>query len=132
MTASREVRFFFTATLRWFARLVGLLAIVPVVLFILHLSGTIPQLPWGQPHGMPLFIALLTATVSVLLAWRWEMVCGMVAAASALVIGVLAYLGSGAEILPTALLASVPFLIAGLLFMACCWSGKRCKLSAGE
>jgi hypothetical protein len=68
---------------------------------------------------------LAMATAGVLIAWRWEMIGGAMAVVSAIAIGGLVYLGSGSVVFPAALMASVPYFVAGVLFLACYWRTRR-------
>ena len=121
-----------TVVARWIARLLGLLASVPFVLFLFFLGATIcPRLSWSNPQGMPLFCVLSAATVGVLIAWRWEMIGGAVAMVSAVAVSGLVYFGSGRTVFPAALMASVPYFVAGVLFLACCWRTRRAQSRQG-
>jgi hypothetical protein len=96
------------------------------VLFLVFLGATIcPRLSWSNPQGMPLFCVLTAATVGVLIAWRWEMIGGAMAVVSAVAISALVYFGSARTMFPAALMASVPYFVAGVLFLACCWGTRR-------
>jgi hypothetical protein len=113
---------------RWIARVLGLLASGPFVLFLVFLGATVcPKLSWSNPQGMPLFCVLTAATVGVLIAWRWEMIGGALAVVSAVAISGLVYFGSARAVFPAALMASVPYFVAGVLFMACCWRTRRAQ-----
>jgi len=68
---------------------------------------------------------LTAATVGVLIAWRWEMIGGAIAVVSAVAISGLVYLGSARAAFPAALMASVPYFVAGVLFLACYWRTRR-------
>ena len=115
-----------TVVARWIARVLGLLASVPFVLFLVFLGATIcPRLSWSNPRGMPLLCVLSVAAVGVLIAWRWEMIGGAIAVISAVAISGLVYFGSARAVFPAALMASVPYFVAGVLFLACCWRTRR-------
>jgi hypothetical protein len=114
-----------TIASRWLARLLGLLASGPFLLFLVFLGATVcPRLSWSSPQGMPLFCILIMATVGVLIAWRWEMVGGLIVLLSASAVHVLVYLGSGRAASPPTLMVSVPYFVAGMLFLIAYW-GKR-------
>jgi hypothetical protein len=68
------------------------------------------------------------ATVSVLIAWRWEGIGGVIAVVCAIVINALVYLGSGRAMVYAALMSSVPYFVAGVLFLACCWRTRQTQL----
>lgn len=115
-----------TVVARWIARLLGLVASGPFVLFLVFLGATVcPRLSWSNPQGMPLFCVLTAATVGVLVAWRWEMIGGAIAVVSAVAISGLVYFGSARAVFPAAVMASVPYFVAGVLFLACCWRTRR-------
>ena len=111
-----------TKGMRWVARVVGLLASGLFVLFLFCAGFEIcPSLSWTSLQGMPLFIVLTMAAVGVLIAWRWEMVGGAMAVVGAVALSALVYFGSGRDVFSTALMISLPFFVAGALFLACCW-----------
>jgi anti-sigma-K factor RskA len=117
-----------TVVARWIARMLGLLASVPFVLFLVFLGATIcPRLSWSNPRGMPLLCVLSAATVGVLIAWRWEMIGGAMAVVAAVAISGLVYFGSARTVFPAAMMASVPYFVAGVLFLACCWRTRRAQ-----
>lgn len=106
--------------LRGVALAVGLLANIPFVFFLADSAAKAwPQLPWGSPQGMPLFIVLAAALLGYLIAWRWQKIGGMIAVVCAIGILTLVYLGSGHVLLYAALMISVPLLVAGVLLLAC-------------
>jgi hypothetical protein len=126
MTMAQLIGDLSTVVTRWIARLLGLLASGPFVLFLIFLGATVcPKLSWSNPQGMPLFCVLTAATVGVLIAWRWEMIGGAMAVVSAVAISGLVYLGSARAAFPAALMASVPYFVAGVLFLACYWRTRR-------
>ena len=111
-----------TKVMRWIARVLGLLTSGLFVLFLICAAATIcPTLSWSSPRGVPLFIVLAIAAVGVLIAWRWELVGGAMAAVGAVVLSALVYFGSGRAVFSTALMIGLPFFISGALFLACCW-----------
>jgi hypothetical protein len=70
---------------------------------------------------------LSAATLGVLIAWRWEMIGGAMAVLAAVAISGLVYFGSARAVFPAALMASVPYFVAGVLFLACCWRTRRAQ-----
>jgi hypothetical protein len=111
-----------TKVMRWIARVLGLLAGGLFVLFLICSAAKIcPTLSWSSPRGMPLFIVLAMAAVGVLIAWRWELIGGAIAAVGAVALSALVYFGSGRAVFSTALMIGLPFFISGALFLACCW-----------
>ena len=118
-----------TTAMRWVARLVGLVAAGLFVLFAVELGAKIlPALPWTDPQGMPLLIVLLAALAGVLVAWRWELLGGILTFAGALGIMALVCTGSGADMLYCAFLFAAPLLLVGALLLGCCWR-NRTKVS---
>jgi hypothetical protein len=65
----------------------------------------------------------------VLIAWRWEMLGGTVAVISATAMSALVYFGSGRAVFSTAFMISVPFFVAGVLFLACYWRTRQDNFS---
>ena len=114
-----------TTAMRWTARLLGLLAIGLFVLFI-YMSGAevISTLSWADPQGIPLLVVLAIALAGVLVAWRWELVGGLMAAGGAVAIIPLVCGGSGFDMLLCGLFFTLPLLVAGALFLGCCWRTK--------
>jgi len=120
-----------TKTMRWIARLLGLLASALFVFFLICAGTKIcPQLSWSSPRGMPLFIVLAIAAAGVLIAWRWELVGGALAAVAAIAGSALVYFGSGRTVFSTALMIGLPFLISGALYLACCWRTRTAETLA--
>jgi hypothetical protein len=111
-----------TGSMRWVARIMGLLASIPFVLFLADtLAGEPLTLTWTGPQGGPVFIAMALATAGVFVAWRWQMIGGLVTVVGTAAVILLVIAGSGVRVLlPTAIL-TVPFFIAGLLHLGCCW-----------
>ena len=110
-----------TKAMRWGARLIGLVAVGLFVAFI-AVSGSIvfPTLSFSNPQGIPLFIALLVALAGVLLAWRWELVGGLMAIGGSAAIMLLVCAGSGTDMLYCGFLFTLPLLLAGALYLGCC------------
>ena len=129
MTTAQQIDKYLTGGMRWIARALGLLASGPFVLFLIYSGARIfPKLSWSSLRGMPLFIVLAMATVGILIAWRWEMIGGAIAMLCAIAISALVYLGSGRGVILAALMISVPFFIAGVLFLGCCWRARQTQL----
>jgi hypothetical protein len=108
------------------------LALAAVGLFVLFAVECGPMalasLSWSSPQGMPLLVALLVSLVGVVIAWRWELVGGVLAVGGAVAIIALVCAGSGFELFRCALLFTAPLLLAGALYMGCCWR-KRPSVS---
>lgn len=113
-----------TVIIRWFARL---LALGVTALFAYAASefgsSIFPALNW-EPQGWPLLIGLFVALAGLWLAWRWERAGGLMAVAGGAGIMVLVCAGSGADMLLCALLFALPILVAGSLYLACCWRSR--------
>lgn len=111
------------------ARGLGLWASTPFVLFLTYSGARVcPKLSWSSPQGLPLFMVFVVATAGVLIAWRWELIGGAIAVVCAIAINALVYLGSGNAMFSVALMNSVPFFIAGVLFLACHWRARQTQL----
>ena len=118
-----------TTAMRWIARLLALVATGLFVLFLVDFgSEVIPALGWS-PQGIPLMIGLAVGLVGLLIAWRWELVGGVMAVAGAFVVMALVCFGSGTDMLYCAFLFTAPILIAGVLYLVCCWR-KRATTTA--
>lgn len=110
-----------TAAMRWGARLIGLAAVGLFVAFIV-VSGKIvfPTLSFSNPQGFPLLVALVVALAGALVAWRWELVGGLMTVGGAAAVMLLVCAGSGTDMLYCGLLFTLPLLVAGALFLGCC------------
>jgi hypothetical protein len=107
--------------MRWIARILALVAVGLFVFFAVELGAKVfPTLSWG-PQGIPLLVALVVALAGVLVAWRWELVGGLMTVAGVAAIMGLVCLGSGIDMFYCAFLFTLPLLLAGGLFLACCW-----------
>ena len=110
-----------TTTMRWVARILALIAVGLFVFFAVELGAEVfPALSWG-PQGIPLLIALAVALAGVLGAWRWELAGGVTTVSGAAAIMALVCLGSGTDMFFCAFLFTLPLLVAGALFLGCCW-----------
>ncbi len=115
-----------TTSMRWVARLIGLAAAGLFVAFLV-LSGALvfPALSWTDPQGVPLLVALVVAVAGVLVAWRWELTGALMTLGGALAIVALVCAGSGTDMLFCAFLFTLPLLVAGALYLGCCWRKAR-------
>lgn len=122
MTQVRQDRTGWTTAMRWTARLLTLAAAGLFVAFLL-VSGTkvFSALSWSSPQGIPMLIALVVAIVGVGLAWRWEMLGGLMAVVGAAAIMALVCAGSGSDMLLCSVFFTLPLLAAGALYLGCCW-----------
>ncbi len=117
--------------LRGFALALGLLANMPFLLFLISSGAKVcPTLPWTSPRGAPLFLALTVALLGYLTAWRWVKIGGAMTMVSAVTICALVFLGSGRDLLPAALMISVPLFVAGCLFLASYRTSGQTHLTA--
>jgi hypothetical protein len=129
MTTVQQTGDDLTYVMRGFARALGLWASTPFVLFLIYSGARVcPKLSWSSPQGMPLFIVFVIATVGVLIPWRWERVGGAIAVVCTAAINALVYLGSGRALFYAALMNSVPFFVAGFLFLVCYWRARQMHL----
>jgi membrane protease YdiL (CAAX protease family) len=110
-----------TTTMRWAARLIGLAAAGLFVAFLV-ISGSfvLSEMDWASPQGLPLVLAVVVAVAGVLVAWRWELVGGLMAMAGSVAIMGLVCAGSGMDMLYCAFLFTLPLLLAGALYLGCC------------
>ena len=110
-----------TKSMRWTARIIALVAAGLFVFFAVDLGARVfPRLSWG-PQGIPLLVVVGIALAGVLIAWRWELVGGIMTVAGATGIVALVCLGSGMDMLLCAFLFSLPLYVAGALYLGCCW-----------
>lgn len=66
-----------------------------------------------------MLLVLLVALAGVLIAWRWELVGGLLALAGALAIMGLVCAGSGTDMLFCSVLFTLPLVVAGVLYLGC-------------
>lgn len=100
-------------SLRWLARGIGLVA-SGMFLFAATVSGT------SQYPMPPLMLVLLALNVTgVLVALRWERVGGIITIVASAGLGGFVYAHAGRNQLVAASMYSVPFFIAGILFVVC-------------
>lgn len=110
-----------TSTMRWAARLIGLVAAGLFVAFLI-VSGSfvVSEAQWTSPQGLPLAVALVVAVAGVLVAWRWELVGGLMAMGGSVAIMALVCAGSGMDMFYCSFLFTLPLLLAGALYLGCC------------
>ncbi|MGD8623089.1 MAG: hypothetical protein PVF47_13210 [Anaerolineae bacterium] len=117
-----------TTLMRWTARLMALVATGLFVWFVVEFGGEVlTNLSWG-PQGIPLLAGILVALVGLLLAWRWEMVGGLMAMGGSVLVMALVCIGSGLDMLFCALLFTLPILVAAGLYLGCCWQTRLTTL----
>ena len=118
-----------TTAMRWTARILALLAVGLFVFFAVNLGSRVfPTLSWG-PQGIPLMVALAVALAGVVVAWRWELVGGIMTMAGVTGIIALVCAGSGTDMLFCAFLFTLPLLVAGALYLGCCWRTRMAKVA---
>ena len=118
-----------TTAMRWTARILALLAVGLFVFFAIELGARVfPELDWG-PQGIPLLIVVGVALTGVIVAWRWELVGGIMTVAGVAGIMALVCLGSGTDMLFCAFLFTLPLLVAGALYLGCCWRTRMAKVA---
>ena len=129
MATSEERGNGWTTVMRWTARILALLAAGLFVWFAIEFGPRVfPSLSLASPQGLPLLIVLLASLVGALVAWRWELVGGIMTMAGAVLTMALVCLGSGADMFFCAVLFTLPLLVAGALYLGCCWR-KRATTS---
>jgi hypothetical protein len=118
-----------TTAMRWTARILALLAVGLFVFFAVDLGARVfPTLSWG-PQGIPLMVVLGITLVGVVVAWRWELVGGVMTVAGVAGIMALVCLGSGTDMLFCAFLFTLPLLVAGALYLGCCWRTRMTNVA---
>lgn len=121
MTHMQQAGNGWTKTMRWTARIVGLIAVGLFVAFLAISAGTVfASLSWFSWQGLPLLVALVAAIAGVLVAWRWELIGGAMTSIGALAIIGLVCLGSGADMFLCSLFFTLPLLVSGALYLGCC------------
>lgn len=130
MTQIRKSANGWTKAMRWVARLVGLLAVGLFVAFII-MSGprVFPELSLTNLQGIPLLVALVVALAGALVAWQWELVGGIMTMVGAGAIIALVCLGSGTDMFLCSLFFTLPLLVAGALYLACCYRTKEAVIA---
>ena len=115
-----------TTGMRWAARLIGLLAIGLFVAFVIMSGPSVfANISLVSLQGLPLLFALVLALGGVLVAWRWELVGGIMTIAGSAAIIVLVCLGSGTDMFLCSLFFTLPLLVAGTLYLACCYRTRE-------
>jgi hypothetical protein len=118
-----------TTMIRWIARILALVAVGLFVFFAIEFGTRVfPALSWG-PQGIPLLVVLAIALAGVLVAWRWELVGGLMTVAGVAGIMALVCLGSGTDMLFCAFLFTLPLLVAGVLYLGCCARTRLAKVA---
>ena len=119
-----------TSVMRWTARILALVAGGLFAFFAIEFGGRVfPSLSLTNPQGIPLLLGLLVAILGALIAWRWELVGGIMAMAGAVIVMALICVGSGLDMLFCAFLFSLPMLVAGALYLGCCWRTREASRS---
>lgn len=118
-----------TTMIRWIARILALVAVGLFVFFAIEFGARVfPALTWG-PQGIPLLVVLTIALAGVVVAWRWELVGGLMTVAGVAGIMGLVCLGSGTDMLFCAFLFTLPLLVTGALYLGCCARTRLAKVA---
>jgi hypothetical protein len=115
-----------TGLMRWTARILALIAGGLFVYAAVEFGAKILSgLSLGGPQGVPLLLGLLVALLGALIAWRWELVGGLMTVVGAVIVMALVCMGSGLDMLYCAFLFMLPLLAAGVLYLGCCWRTRQ-------
>jgi hypothetical protein len=116
--------------MRWAARVLALIAVGLFAYSVVEFGANVfPALTGTSPQGIPLLIALLLALTGVVIAWRWELIGGIIAVAASAAIVAMVCAGSGLDMAYCAAIFVLPLLLAGALYLGCCWRGIRASHS---
>ena len=130
MAKAQECDSVWTTAMRWAARVLALIAVGLFVYFAVEFGAKVfPALAWTNPQGIPLLIAVVLALAGVVIAWRWELIGGMIAVACSAAIIALVCAGSGFDMALCAFYFTLPLLLAGALYLICCWRTRRAARS---
>ena len=111
-----------TKELHHLTRSIGILALLTGIIYMRVIGVEIfasDQLGQGLSTIMFMFGFIVLASIGLLCGWRWELVGGLIAVLSAVVIGILAYAIFEDYRWFSAIAYSAPFFIAGILMIAC-------------
>jgi len=115
-----------TKWMRWIARgtgsLVGVLCLLIGIAEVIW--GHTPPSPEASRQGAMLAGLVIFAVLGVLIAWWREGVGGTVVVIGAIALGTFAYVTAGRNKVWAMLITGGPFLVAGILFLAC-WRRSR-------
>ena len=129
MTKVQQKRDGSATAMRWTARILALLAVGLFVYFAIDFGARVfSTLSW-DPQGIPLLLVLALALAGVVVAWRWELVGGIMTVAGVAGIIALVCAGSGTDMLFCAFLFTLPLLVAGALYLGCCWRTRMVKVT---
>jgi hypothetical protein len=115
---------------QFFARVVGVLAVLTVALYLRALLAggflsIAPVTATGMAAGVSLAVVLLVGSVALLAAWRWEWVGGVVAVLCAVIGAVIAAMLVDTSALFVAFVYGSPLAIGGVLFLLHAWRQRR-------
>ncbi len=117
-----------TGLMRWTARILALIVGGLFAYFAVEFGAkAFSSLSLTSAQGLPLLLGLLVAILGTLIAWRWELVGGVMAVAGAVVVMALVCVGSGLDMLYCAFLFTLPLLTAGVLYLGCCWQTRQTR-----
>lgn len=118
-----------TSAMRWTARILAIATAGLFAYFVIEFGPRIfPNLSWGA-QGIPLLAVVGMAVIGTVLAWRWELLGGALTLGGALVTMILVCAGSGLDMFLCALFFALPLLVAGALYLSCCWQKRVIRLA---
>lgn len=119
-----------TEAMRWAARILALVVMALFAWFAIEFGPRVfPGLGWGT-QGLPLLLGVAAGIAGLIVAWQWELVGGVMAVVGALATMVLVCAGSGADMLLCAIFFTLPILVAGVLYLGCCYRTRNLAKSA--
>ena len=115
-----------TKWIRWIARGIG--SLVAVLCLLIGIAEVIwshtPPSPEASQQGAMLAGLVIFAVLGVLIAWWREGVGGTIVVIGAIALGTFAYVTAGHNKVWAMLITGGPFLVTGILFLAC-WRRSR-------
>ena len=103
-----------TVTLEIVARLIGALAFLTG---LVYLWGLMDPVMFRETDTTWQIVMLVLGSLSLLLAWRWEMIGGLAALLCGIVLAALISVSTSYNPIISAFVYGSPFFIAGLLFL---------------
>lgn len=116
-----------TQVLRWIARIISILA--TATWMTIMLTNVLCEVVVGcitvtWETGFLVFL-VAASVLSVIIAWRWEGIGGLVMVLWGFVLAIIAYVTSRPYQIFSMLVTGVPFMIAGSLFLASWWRSHK-------
>lgn len=116
-----------TKWMRWIARGIG--SLVGVLCLLIGITeviwGHTPPSPEASLQGAMLAGLVIIAVLGVLIAWWREGIGGTVMVIGAVALSTFAYVTAGRNKVFAMLISGGPFLVAGMLFLACWHRSER-------